>query len=89
MLKIYYLVYKLRKNYLLWIIRRYENEKDALKDFEDYKKIDIKNYEKYMLIERVFENTEDNYNIIENELEYKQFELFNITNNDYLLDYII
>ena len=89
MLKIYYLVYKLRKNYLLWIIRRYENEKDALKDFEDYKKIDIKNYEKYMLIERVFENTEDNYNIIENELEYKQFELFYITNNDYLLDYII
>lgn len=89
MLKIYYLVYKLRKNYLLWIIRRYENEKDALKDFEDYKKIDIKKYEKYMLIERVFENTEDNYNIIENELEYKQFELFYITNNDYLLDYII
>ena len=88
MLKLYYLVYKLRKNYLLWIIRRYENEKDALKDFEDYKKIDIKNYEKYMLLERVFENTEDNYNIIENELEYKQFELFNITNNDYLLDYI-
>lgn len=88
MLKIYYLVYKLRKNYLLWIIRRYENKKDALKDFEDYKKIDIKNYEKYMLIERVFENTEYNYNIIENELEYKQFELFNITNNDYLLDYI-
>jgi hypothetical protein len=88
MLKIYYLVYKLRKNYLLWIIRRYENKKDALKDFEDYKKIDIKIYEKYMLIERVFENTEDNYNIIENELEYKQFELFNITNNDYLLDYI-
>ena len=39
MLKIYYLVYKLRKNYLLWIIRRYENKKDALKDFEDYKKI--------------------------------------------------
>ena len=89
MLKIYYLIYKLRKNYLLWIIRRYENKKDALKDFKDYKKIDIKNYEKYMLIERVFENTEDNYNIIENELEYKQFELFYITNNDYLLDYII
>lgn len=88
MLKIYYLIYKLNKSNLLWIIRRYEYKKKAIKDFENYEKLEIKNYEKYMLIERVFENTEENYNIIENELKYKQFELYHITNNDYLLDYI-
>ena len=72
----------------MWIIRRYDTENDAEKDFKLYKNLPIESYEKYMLIERKLNDILNNRIYIDDELEYKQFKKFTITNNDTLINYI-
>ncbi len=86
MLKIYYLIYKINNNPLLWIIRSYNNRTAALGEFKHYKKSKSEYFEKFMLVERTVSRYDTTY--IEKELEYKQFAKFTISNDDDLISYI-
>ena len=82
MFKIYYLLYKLHNDSNLWIIKNYDNRKLALKDFKYFKKHNSEKEGNYFLIKKTLEENEINFDYMENELIYKQFRIFNITNND-------
>lgn len=88
MFKIYYLLYKLHNDSNLWIIKNYDNRKLALKDFKYLKKYNSEKEGYYFLIKKTLEENKINFDYIENELIYKQFRIFNITNNDLYVDNI-
>ena len=72
-MKLYYLLYKLKKHYLLWIIKVNTNKYELIDCIENF----TSNIENYYIIERnILKNKK-----INNELNFKRFSIF--INNKY------
>tara|TARA_B100000424_G_C22882298_1_gene469553 strand:+ start:544 stop:786 length:243 start_codon:yes stop_codon:yes gene_type:complete len=77
-MKLYYLLYKLRKHYLLWIIDVNTNKYELIDRIENF----TSNIENYYIIERnILENKK-----INNELNFKRFSIFITDKYDEIID---
>ena len=78
MFYLYYLLYQIKNNSTLWIVNIDENYyklKNTITNINN-------NYEDYYLIEREFE---EDFKIIDNELERNHFKIFNKRKTDKIL----
>lgn len=75
---IYYLVYKINRSPLLWVVKE-DNNLDNILD--DHYNLPISNIDKYY----VYENSDVDENIILK--NFKRFKLFNPTSDDILIYY--
>ncbi len=73
---IYYLLYKLKDNHTLWIVKTSDSLFELNKHIKDFSS----KYEKYYIIER-----EINENEVEKELERKQFLIYKTKKTDQVI----
>lgn len=78
MFNLYYLLYQIKNDSIFWIVNVDENYYKLKKIITNINNI----FEDYYLIERQFE---EDFNLIDNELERKHFVIFNKRNTDKIL----
>jgi|TARA_B110000967_G_C18895903_1_gene570645 hypothetical protein len=80
MIPLYYLLYKLKNDDMLWIVRT----SDILEELLEYTEKFKSDYEKYYLVERVIK-----LKYKEKELERWAFKNFELCKNDRIIDYTL
>ena len=80
MIPLYYLLYKLKNDDMLWIVRT----SDILEELLEYTEKFKSDYEKYYLVERAIK-----LKYKEKELERRAFKNFELYKNDCIIDYTL
>jgi len=80
MIPLYYLLYKLKNDDMLWIVRT----SDILEELLEYTEKFKSDYEKYYLVERAIK-----LKYKEKELERRAFKNFELCKNDRIIDYTL
>lgn len=80
MILLYYLLYKLKNDDMLWIVRT----SDILEELLEYTEKFKSDYEKYYLVERAIK-----LKYKEKELERRAFKNFELCKNDCIIDYTL